>query len=632
MRTRLAALACLAALATPTPARADIASVLQSAFKPFSNYQNSSTGGSMFDVGKALQGATSQIGNISLNVQNILRDVLGSPGGGQPDRPLTNSEQAQIRDVLQTLNGAVTGLQSGQTVQGVIDSLNRIQSRQSSGGGGIFGVIRDGVLPALRAVNAQTLGAGNLPSAQLNAILGALGDLQADLIRVNDAFAGGATHLSDFFANLTVSDVSQQMNGLAGLLNPDALEGGQWSDVIAISMPDSRMAFSVFNGSFDDPGADVPGRIADAQKALDAATDFNGRAGALDTALRAQREGFSNRIARLQDWVPQSDADRAFKQAAIDFTRGQMLKVERGIVSLNGLRHDVNDGPTPSGMICRSPCGLGSNGQGLQLIADSLGRAAQYYTGGPSAELPPWLSQYNATGVSSAGADWSDYYRMFGSNTGLSAAGADWTSWYQTFGGPTGVSSAGVEGIFAGFWGSLIAELGALDNRMLADAASRAGAINGIAQRLGVEFPTVDPVITQVLASGALLDLLQRNPLLADSTGGFSNVGLVLPLLFEIFDYATVDGDTVTISVFDSRGLRGTPTTIDLTGTPQRFAPDVLPGPVRIDVYAVDEGSLTPNTGQVNILSTVTSGQTSQQFSLSTGETGTLLITAAPPP
>ena len=282
---------------------------------------------------------------------------------------------------------------------------------------------------------------------------------------------------------------------------------------------------------------------------------------------------------------------------------------------------------------CQSPCTLEALAGNLSNLVD---RAAQYYAGKAAPELPIWTPYHRGNGLSSAGADWTDYYAMWGSNTGLSTQQADWTSWYQMMGtttdklartqNPTG---------FTGFWGRLISELGALEIRPLLDAESRAGAVTGILQRVGVEFPTVDPAITQAVVNGALAEFLRGfTPLTTTgpgtSTGGFSDVGLQLPLLFEIFDFATVDGDNVTVTVNDRNGQRFSQT-FDLTGQRRRIVPDVVPGRVDINVRANNEGQFSPNTGQVNILSTVTRGNTTQQFNLRTGETGTLRIEAAPP-
>lgn len=112
------------------------------------------------------------------------------------------------------------------------------------------------------------------------------------------------------------------------------------------------------------------------------------------------------------------------------------------------------------------------------------------------------------------------------------------------------------------------------------------------------------------------------------STGGFVDATVVLPLEFKIFDHGQEDGDIVTLEVRSANGVDVGPMDITLTKSGELFAPTVAEGPVEIKLIAVNEGSVSPNTGALNILSTVTDGPSNQEFNLKKGETGILRITA----
>ena len=120
-------------------------------------------------------------------------------------------------------------------------------------------------------------------------------------------------------------------------------------------------------------------------------------------------------------------------------------------------------------------------------------------------------------------------------------------------------------------------------------------------------------------------------PALGPSTGGFTDAAILLPLRFRVFDTAVEDGDIVRLEVRSSNGVNLGPTNVTLTNAGQIFSPAVAAGPVQVTLTAVNEGSLPPNTGGLNILSTVTRGQSNQEFSLQTGGSGSLNIVADPP-
>ena len=117
------------------------------------------------------------------------------------------------------------------------------------------------------------------------------------------------------------------------------------------------------------------------------------------------------------------------------------------------------------------------------------------------------------------------------------------------------------------------------------------------------------------------------------STGGFTDAAIILPLRFRVFDSGNLeDGDIVRLEVRSSNGVNLGPTNVTLTFAGQTFSPAVAAGPVQVKLTAVNEGSVPPNTGGLNILSTVTRGQSNQNFSLQTGGSGSLNIVADPPP
>lgn len=161
----------------------------------------------------------------------------------------------------------------------------------------------------------------------------------------------------------------------------------------------------------------------------------------------------------------------------------------------------------------------------------------------------------------------------------------------------------------------------------LARMMSKAGAFSGIGKD-GQLFVTFDPAIRDAIINGILFET-PRNNQPGSSTGGFSNVALVLPLLFRIFDFGLEDGDNVTLTIRDNTGIRFTDT-FNMTNAGRTIAPVVNPGRITLSVKANNEGSASPNTGQIDILSNVVSGNTTQQFNLRTGETGDMVIDARP--
>ena len=217
------------------------------------------------------------------------------------------------------------------------------------------------------------------------------------------------------------------------------------------------------------------------------------------------------------------------------------------------------------------------------------------------------------------------------------ASGADAVPWLSLRG--DGRSLSGMEGSLGGLY-TLLSEIYAPGREFNTDEAYQMAMMNS---RAGTYVPgsaaeldglMLDPALREAIANGSLLNIIHGQPiqlvqLPSTSTGGLSNLALILPLSFKIFDFGVEDGDNITLTIFDKTGQRYT-NTFNLTNAGSIINPAVIAGPVELRVHANNEGSLSPNTGQIDILSTVTSGPTSQQFNLSTGQTGSMSITAAP--
>lgn len=188
-------------------------------------------------------------------------------------------------------------------------------------------------------------------------------------------------------------------------------------------------------------------------------------------------------------------------------------------------------------------------------------------------------------------------------------------------------SLAGFQGSLGGFY-PLLADLYSTGSEFNSDWAKLTKDINSRAGTGGgYQLAYVDPAIKLALAEGLTVNIVGFTG--GPSTGGLSDVSLILPLLFNIFDNALEDGDNITLTIRDTQGVKFTDT-FNLTNAGRNIAPAVLPGRIEIQVTANNVGSSSPNTGQIDILSTVTSGPTSQVFNLTTGQTGMMVITASP--
>ncbi len=115
------------------------------------------------------------------------------------------------------------------------------------------------------------------------------------------------------------------------------------------------------------------------------------------------------------------------------------------------------------------------------------------------------------------------------------------------------------------------------------------------------------------------------------STGGFSDIGISgLDLSYLLRDHALEDGDIVQIRIsqFGKVIYEGT---VNLTNAGQVFGMLLGKGVASLEIYAVNEGSASPNTAQITV-DKVVRGQATQTYSLNTGQTATLRIEAGATP
>lgn len=223
------------------------------------------------------------------------------------------------------------------------------------------------------------------------------------------------------------------------------------------------------------------------------------------------------------------------------------------------------------------------------------------------------------------------------SRGGLS--GADAVPWLSLRGWGTQASLGGIQGSLGGLY-PLLAELYAPGREFnptgakeMSELASRAGIVTPSSIDMGKGI-MLDPALRQAIADGSLFNTIHGQPiqlvtLPTASSGGLANVAIILPLSFKIFDFGLEDGDNITLTVIDQTGQRYHET-FSLTNAGDIISPVVVAGQVELRVHANNEGYASPNTGQINILSTVTAGPSVQQFNLQTGETGSMVITAGP--
>lgn len=115
------------------------------------------------------------------------------------------------------------------------------------------------------------------------------------------------------------------------------------------------------------------------------------------------------------------------------------------------------------------------------------------------------------------------------------------------------------------------------------------------------------------------------------SSGGFSDIGISgLDLSYLLRDHALEDGDIVRvrISQFGHVIYEGT---VNLTNAGEVFGMLLGRGVASLEIFAVNEGSASPNTAQITV-DKVVRGQATQTYSLNTGQTATLRIEAGAKP
>lgn len=115
------------------------------------------------------------------------------------------------------------------------------------------------------------------------------------------------------------------------------------------------------------------------------------------------------------------------------------------------------------------------------------------------------------------------------------------------------------------------------------------------------------------------------------SSGGFSDIGISgLNLAYLLRDHALEDGDIVRIRIsqFGKVIYEGQ---VNLTNAGEIFDLMVGRGIASLEIFAVNEGSASPNTAQITV-DNVVRGQATQTYSLQTGQTATLRIEAGAKP
>jgi hypothetical protein len=115
------------------------------------------------------------------------------------------------------------------------------------------------------------------------------------------------------------------------------------------------------------------------------------------------------------------------------------------------------------------------------------------------------------------------------------------------------------------------------------------------------------------------------------STAGLSDIGISgTSLAYILRDFGVQDGDTVNIKISQFGRTIFTNNNFVLTNAGNNFAINLRPGVASLEIYAVNEGSISPNTAEIKV-NNVTRGQATQSYSLSTGETATLRIATDAP-
>lgn len=115
------------------------------------------------------------------------------------------------------------------------------------------------------------------------------------------------------------------------------------------------------------------------------------------------------------------------------------------------------------------------------------------------------------------------------------------------------------------------------------------------------------------------------------SSGGFSDIGIsTLNLAYLLRDHALEDGDIVRvrISQFGQVIYEGQ---VNLTNIGDVFDLMLGRGVASLEIFAVNEGSARPNTAEITV-DDVVRGESTQTYSLATGETATLRIEAGARP
>lgn len=163
-----------------------------------------------------------------------------------------------------------------------------------------------------------------------------------------------------------------------------------------------------------------------------------------------------------------------------------------------------------------------------------------------------------------------------------------------------------------------------MDESLLAlnDLLGRQSSVNGTG--IGESIAMVDPRFIDYLYR-----LLSDNGLipssLVSSTNGLQDVTVSQALQYILRDFGSEDGDVVRVNL-SLNGSTILVDTVQLTNTGVTSARRVGNGLYVIQINAVNEGAISPNTGEIRVVGDVVSGTPSQQYSLLTGESGQLAV------
>lgn len=109
------------------------------------------------------------------------------------------------------------------------------------------------------------------------------------------------------------------------------------------------------------------------------------------------------------------------------------------------------------------------------------------------------------------------------------------------------------------------------------------------------------------------------------STAGLSDIGISGGVLnYNMRDFGVEDGDIVDIKI-NQFGTLISNSRLSLLNAGTGFSVNLRSGIASVEITAVNEGALSPNTAEINV-DNVTRGNSRQTYSLRTGETAVLRV------